>query len=85
MGSNGQPAHQLGELILEQTADAIIYSSRQGTIERRNAAPTAIFGYTAPEALGQSLDLINTNPCHPHRTLQPVTKCLIDFFVSVPL
>lgn len=58
MGSNEQPMYQLGELILEQTADAIIYSNRQGIIERWNAAAAAMFGYTAPEALGQSLDLI---------------------------
>ena len=55
---NEQPVLQLGELIVEQTADAIIYSNRQGMIESWNAAATAMFGYTAPEVLGQSLDLI---------------------------
>ncbi len=58
MGNNKQPVLPLGELILEQTADAIIYSNRQGMIERWNAAATAMFGYAAAEALGQSLDLI---------------------------
>ena len=58
MGSNKQPVSLLGDLILDQTADAIIYSDRQGMIERWNAAATAMFGYTAAEALGQSLDLI---------------------------
>ena len=58
MDRNEQPVLQLGELIVEQTADAIIYSNRQGMIERWNAAAIAMFGYTAPEALGQSLDLI---------------------------
>lgn len=58
MDRNKQPVHQLGDLILEQTADAIIYSNRQGMIERWNVAAVAMFGYTAPEALGQSLDLI---------------------------
>ena len=48
----------LGDLILEQTADAVIYSDRQGRIERWNAAASAMFGYTVDEALGQSLDLI---------------------------
>ena len=48
----------LAELILEQTADAIIYSSRQGVIERWNKAATTLFGYEWAEANGQSLDLI---------------------------
>ena len=48
----------LAELILEQTADAIIYSNRQGIIERWNKAATALFGYQCTEANGQSLDLI---------------------------
>ncbi len=58
MGSNKQPVPLLGDLIVEQTADAIIYSDRQGMIERWNAAATAMFGYAAAEAIGQSLDLI---------------------------
>ena len=53
-----QPVSQLGNLIVEQTADAIIYSNRQGMIERWNAAATTMFGYAAAEAIGQSLDLI---------------------------
>ena len=58
MGNNKQPAPPLGDLIVEQTADAIIYSDRQGVIERWNAAATTMFGYAAAEAIGQSLDLI---------------------------
>jgi PAS domain S-box-containing protein len=58
MDRNEQPGNQLGELILEQTADAIIYSNRQGTIERWNIAAAAMFGHNAHEAVGQSLDLI---------------------------
>lgn len=58
MDRDEQPVLQLGDLIVEQNADAIIYSNRQGMIERWNAAATAMFGYTAREALGQSLDLI---------------------------
>lgn len=49
---------QLGDLIVEQTADALIYSNRDGVIERWNAAATAMFGFSADEALGQSLDII---------------------------
>lgn len=58
MDRNEQPVLQLGDLILEQTADAVIYSNRQGMIERWNIAAEAMFGYPAREALGQSLDLI---------------------------
>ena len=48
----------LGELILEQTADAVIYADRCGTIERWNLSAATMFGYPAAEALGQNLDLI---------------------------
>ncbi len=53
-----KPEILLGDLIVEQTADALIYSNSDGVIERWNAAATALFGYSAGEALGQSLDLI---------------------------
>jgi PAS domain S-box-containing protein len=58
MDRHEQTVVPLGDLIVEQTADAVIYSNRQGMIERWNAAAAAMFGYAAPEALGQSLDLI---------------------------
>jgi len=54
--------HVLADLILEQTADAVIYSNRQGLIERWNAAASAMFGYDSEKALGQSLDLIIPEP-----------------------
>ena len=44
--------------ILEGVADALIYSDRSGTILRWNGASTALFGFSADEALGQNLDLI---------------------------
>lgn len=53
-----ETATALGELILEQVADAVIYANRQGVVERWNAAAVALFGYSAQEALGQSLDLV---------------------------
>ena len=49
---------QLAELILEQTADATIYTDRSGKIARWNAAATALFGYSPDETLGRNLDLI---------------------------
>jgi len=49
---------QLAEWILEQTTDALIYADREGNIARWNQAAVALFGYSATEALGQSLELI---------------------------
>lgn len=48
----------LGERILDQIADAVIYADRTGTIRRGNQAAAALFGYSAAEAIGQNLDLI---------------------------
>lgn len=44
--------------ILEQAADAVIFSDIQGAIRFWNAAAGALFGFAAREAVGQSLDLI---------------------------
>jgi PAS domain S-box-containing protein len=44
--------------ILDDVADALIYSDRSGTIMRWNHAACLLFGYSAVEALGQNLDLI---------------------------
>jgi PAS domain S-box-containing protein len=49
---------QLAERILDQVADAVIYANRSGAIVRWNRASAALFGFSADEALGQSLDLI---------------------------
>ena len=49
---------KLAEWILDQVADAVIYANRSGAITRWNRASTALFGYSAQEALGQSLDLV---------------------------
>jgi PAS domain S-box-containing protein len=49
---------ELADLILDQVADAVIYADRSGTIIRWNRASTALFGYSAEEAIGQSVDLI---------------------------
>ena len=48
----------LSELILEQVADALIYADREGIIQRWNPAACTLFGYSAAEALGASLDII---------------------------
>jgi PAS domain S-box-containing protein len=49
---------QLAERIIDQVADAVIYASRLGAIIRWNRASAALFGFSAEDALGQSLDLI---------------------------
>ncbi len=49
---------QLAEMIIDQVADAVIYANRAGVIVRWNRASAALFGFSAEDALGQSLDLI---------------------------
>jgi PAS domain S-box-containing protein len=49
---------QLDDRILDQVADAVIYANRSGEIIRWNRASAALFGYSAEDALGRSLDLI---------------------------
>jgi PAS domain S-box-containing protein len=49
---------RLAERILDQAADAVIATDRSGAITRWNRASTALFGFSAEEALGQSVDLI---------------------------
>jgi PAS domain S-box-containing protein len=44
--------------ILEQAADAIIFADREGRIRLWNRGAERLFGFTAEQALGQSLDLI---------------------------
>ena len=49
---------KLAERILDQVADALICTNHSGAIIRWNPACTALFGYSAEEALGQSVELI---------------------------
>ncbi|MFB0934135.1 MAG: PAS domain S-box protein [Propionivibrio sp.] len=48
----------INRLIVEQMADAMIYSDKEGIIRGWNAAAEALFGYPKEGAIGQSLDLI---------------------------
>jgi PAS domain S-box-containing protein len=48
----------LGNTVLDDVPDAIIYADRDGRIRFWNAGAERIFGFTRAEALGQSLDLI---------------------------
>jgi PAS domain S-box-containing protein len=44
--------------IVEEAHDAVIFADREGKIRLWNTGAEETFGYTAEEALGQSLDLI---------------------------
>jgi PAS domain S-box-containing protein len=44
--------------VIEQAADAIIFADIHGVIRIWNAAALVLFGFSASEAIGQSLDLI---------------------------
>ena len=44
--------------ILEQAPDAILYADREGIIRLWNRGAALVFGFTAEEAIGQSLDVI---------------------------
>ena len=48
----------LADHILDQVADAVIFADQSGRIARWNRACAALFGFSAADALGQSLDLI---------------------------
>lgn len=56
--TTGNEHDVLSELIIEQVSDALIYADRQGNILRWNQASCSLFGYSAQEALGASLDII---------------------------
>ncbi len=49
---------RLGEAILATASDAIIATDRDGLINFWNPGAARIFGFTAEEAIGRSLDLI---------------------------
>ena len=44
--------------IAEQLPDAVIFADREGPIRHWNPGAQAVFGFTADEVLGQSLDVI---------------------------
>lgn len=48
----------LADWIIEQVSDALIYADRAGNIVLWNPAACQLFGYSAVEAVGSSLDLI---------------------------
>ena len=50
--------NRLCRQIVELAGDAVIFADRDGVIRLWNRAAEGIFGYSEPEAVGQSLDLI---------------------------
>jgi PAS domain S-box-containing protein len=49
---------QFAIALLHNMSDAVVYADSQGVIGFWNAGAVRIFGFTAAEALGQSLDII---------------------------
>ena len=49
---------QLGRALLNDIPDAVIYADRDGAIRFWNPGAERIFGFTAAEAMGRSLDII---------------------------
>ncbi|MGB9080213.1 MAG: PAS domain S-box protein [Desulfuromonadaceae bacterium] len=53
------PAQEwLARTIVTDSSDAIMFSDREGIIRLWNSGAEKMFGFTAEEAIGQSLDLI---------------------------
>lgn len=51
-------AADFAERVLAALPDAVVYSDANGTIRYWNDGAVRIFGFTAPEAIGHSLDII---------------------------
>lgn len=51
-------APELAGWLIEQSPDATIYSDKEGNIRLWNAAAEKMFGFSAEQVLGQSLDII---------------------------
>jgi PAS domain S-box-containing protein len=51
------PYEELCRQIVQECHDAIIYSDRQGIIRLWNSGAEQMFGFSAGEAVGQSLDI----------------------------
>jgi PAS domain S-box-containing protein len=56
---NSIPTHQwLCETIMDQLPTAIIFGDREGMVRLWNSGAEAMFGWSAEEALGKSMDII---------------------------
>jgi PAS domain S-box-containing protein len=57
-------ATEISEALLGSTAEAAIAADRAGRIGWRSPGAERIFGFTAADALGASLDFIIREPLH---------------------
>lgn len=55
---NATPELELLRAVVEQALDATIFADREGMIRIWNARATSTFGFSASEAIGESLDVI---------------------------
>ena len=55
---NATPLNTLSNDILQSMPEALVVADLQGIIQRWNPGAENVFGFTAAEAVGQSLDLI---------------------------
>ncbi len=53
---------RLGRVLLETAPEAIVFADGEGIIRFWNPGATRLFGFTAAEAVGQSLDIIIPEP-----------------------
>jgi len=53
-----ESSEKLCAAIVRQCADAMIFADRDGRIRLWNDAAERLFGYTAEQAVGQSLDIV---------------------------
>jgi PAS domain S-box-containing protein len=59
---SGAELDRFGRTILEAASDAIVLADRDGVIRFWNSGAERLFGFTAMEAVGQSLDIITPEP-----------------------
>ena len=52
------PQPELFRALVDQSPDALIFADTEGNVRVWNARATAMFGYSAVEAIGQNLDFI---------------------------
>jgi PAS domain S-box-containing protein len=62
MTSSAALRERLGDAVLGTVSDAIVYADREGVIRYWNPGAERLFGFTAAEAMGRSVDLIIPEP-----------------------
>jgi len=55
---NGEADLKLARLIVDQSPDAIVFAGTDGVIQVWNQAAAAMFGFSAPDAIGKDLNII---------------------------